>query len=550
MPISSDDFDRGADHSQFQIAIEKQLTGIARGIGDPFRATVSKASDGISLDVWRAGDDDPVVSARVRFDAPHDGRDEWQSWLSLTLETANEITPLLTLAWIDSEPDVARGLNSAADVREGAYASGNVVNALRSDLRTALQAVAVPSSRSLVLRSSSEPVRVFVEPSAVEPRDQGEVSHRIGRRASKAPLDAGDVEAQRGNVSELLIARLMKAMQTDLADAESDFVGAGIAVSAQQRFGQVMEWAMVGTAYGVEAKTNQIAMASFLGGEGASWLYGLVGPVLIGGLASMSKSKLGKGAAFGLMATWALAMASITASEKGYLDRAQGFFPKGAEVLLHENAIAAAALKKEAADAELKRLSAPAKETSELLVDARKRWQAAEIKAAAERDAERRERNREKARQSVVEAGIALSAEELRLREAIMNDPSRAWAWRTLFAIFGVINFAGPMAISRVLEKWRDDHAEAEATAKEGHKKKSEATLLRGSRAAQKAHAMSLLPALLDDLRQDGVAPDILAALELGDISQKAAERFDRAVNGKRVARGLFGLWRSAEGPS
>jgi hypothetical protein len=68
----------------------------------------------------------------------------------------------------------------------------------------------------------------------------------------------------------LLIARLMKSMQNDLADAESQFVGAGLAASAQRRFGAAMEWAMIGTAYGVEAKTNQIAMASFLGGEGAS----------------------------------------------------------------------------------------------------------------------------------------------------------------------------------------------------------------------------------------------------------------------------------------
>jgi hypothetical protein len=541
-----DNFPSSADIGAFKAAIEKQLAGIARGIGDPFRAAVSKGSDQISLDVWKVGDDDPVVSARVRFDAPHDGRDEWRSWVSLSLEAANEITPLLTLAWIDAEPDAARGLNSAADILEGVYASGNVVNALRADLRSALQAAAIHTSRAVALRPASDLSRA-APISASEPQTQRATPHGIGSGASKALLDTGDVEAQRANSSELLIARLMKSMQSDLAEAESQFVGAGLAASAQRRFGAAMEWAMIGTAYGVEAKTNQIAMASFLGSEGASWLYGLVGPVLIGGLASMSRSKLGKGAAFGLMATWALAMASITASDKGYLDRAQVYFPKGDEVLLHENALAAARLAKEAADAELKRLGAPAKETSELLADAKRRWQAAEIKAAAERDADRRERDRESARRTALEAGVALSAEELRLREAIMNDPSRAWAWRTLFAIFGVINFAGPMAISRVLEKWRDDHADAEASAKDGHKKKSEATLLRGSRAAQKAHAMSLLPAILDELQRDGVAPEILAGLDLGDISEKAAERFDRAVNGQRVKKGLL---RSAEGPA
>jgi hypothetical protein len=58
---------------------------------------------------------------------------------------------------------------------------------------------------------------------------------------------------------------------------------------------------------------------------------------------------------------------------------------------------------------------------------------------------------------------------------------------------------------------------------------------------------LSLLPPKLDDLRLDGVAPEILAGLDLGDISEKAAERFDRAVNGQRVKKGLF---RSAEGPA
>ena len=73
--------------------------------------------------------------------------------------------------------------------------------------------------------------------------------------------------------------------------------------------------------------------------------------------------------------------------------------------------------------------------------------------------------------------------------------------------------------------------------------------MLRGSRAAQKAHAMLLLPALLHDLNRGGVAPQVIAGLDLGDISQKAADRFDRAVNGTRTARRLFGLRGPAEGP-
>jgi hypothetical protein len=306
---------------------------------------------------------------------------------------------------------------------------------------------------------------------------------------------------------------------------------------------------MLGTAYGVEAKTNQIAVSSFLGGGGASWLYGLVGPVLIGGLAAISKSKLGKGAAYSLMMTWALAMASITASDNSYLERAQRYFPKQAEVSAREQAVAAARVRKEAADAELKRVNRPAAEASSLLGDAEKRWQVAEIRRAAEREATQREKDRGKARQAAIDAGVALNQEELRLREAMQNDPSRAWAWRTLFAIFGVINLAGPMAIARVLERWRADHTEAETSARERHQRKSAATLLRGSRGVQKARAMMLLPALIDRLKHEGVPPELIAELDLGEIGQKAAERFDRGVNARRAARGLFGAWGPADGP-
>jgi hypothetical protein len=306
---------------------------------------------------------------------------------------------------------------------------------------------------------------------------------------------------------------------------------------------------MLATAYGVEATTNKIAVGSFLGGGPASWLYGLVGPVLIGGLAYLSRTRVGRSAAYGLMLTWALAMATITASERSYLERAQGYFPRQAIVLTHEQAVAAARLRKDAAQAEWSRLKAPAREIGALLADAKKRWQAAEIKRATEREGELRDKDRARARQAVVDAGIALNAEELRLREALLNDPSRTWAWATLFAIFAVINLAGPLAIARVLERWRTDHAEAEARARDGHRKKASAELLRRSRPAQRAHAMQLLQAHLDDLPPGRTPPEVIAGLDLASISQKAADAFDRAVNDRRSARRWFGRPGLSDGP-
>jgi hypothetical protein len=497
------------------------------------------------------------------FNDGSDGETGSSDRLTLYAEVGDEPMNLLTLAWRhdpeldeqaalqhrlaeleartdESLPLDRRGLNAPADERTGRYARGDVLRQLAGDLkRAAARApLAFEQSHALVPIKQPRPVLTRV-PDREEPQ----------RGPPPAPV-ASDIETQRANVSEFLISSLMQALQRDLAEAESHFVGPGVAATARGRFGRIMEWAMLGTAYGVEAKTNQMAVSTFLGSEGASWLYGLVGPVLIGGLASVSKSKLGKGAAYGLMMSWALAMATITASEKSYLDRAQGFFSKQAQVVTQEQAVATARVRKEAAEAELNRLNAPVKGTSSLLADAKKRWQAAEIKRAAERDSALRAKDRERARQAVIEARVALNKEELQLREAMLDDPSRAWAWRTLFLIFGVINLAGPMAISRVLEQWRADHAEAVASAKDGHRKKSAAALLRGSRSAQKAHAMLLLPALLDGLKRSGVTPEMIAGLDLGDMSHKAAERFDRGVNGKRTARRLFGLRGPAEGPT
>jgi len=559
--------------SSLLAAVERARTRFRQDVADQLRIAADKAglAAAVTLDHERAVlefDGTPSDGALPRlttvFSDEPGGQSSAAEQVTLFADLAGERATLLTLAWRDDSgldetaalqrllaeleactderlPLSRRGLNATADVRTGRYArGGDVIRQLAADIRRAAGQAPLQSHALVPI----EPLR----PVPADAPDQVERPEPSRRRAPRAQ-PTGNIETQRANVSELLIASLIQAMQRDLAEAESQLAGPGISASARGRLGRAMEWAMLGTAYGVEAKTNQIAVSSFLGGGPASWLYGLVGPVLIGGLAALSRSKPGKGAAYGLMMAWALAMASITASDKGFLDRAQGYFPKEAGVVAHEHAAAAARLAKAAAEAELNRLGAPAKEASELLADAESRWHAAQIKRAAEREVALREKDRAKARHAVVQAGVALSQEELRLRDALLNDSSRAWAWRTLFAIFAVINLAGPLAIARVLEQWRADHSEAQAGARDRHKRKSAAALLRGSRSAQRAHAMLLLPALLQDLSRDGVAPEMITELDLADISQKAAERFDRGVNGVRAARRLFGSPGPVEGP-
>jgi hypothetical protein len=552
--------------------IEDARARFRRDIADQFRKAAGKA--GLAATVTM--DRDRVVlqcdeifegGALPRFVAVfgEDGKGESDS-VTLCVETEEGQNTLLRLHWgdepgldaaeiaerrlaeLDSRTDEGlplgrRGLNARADVRRGPYAAGDAIRHLAGDLKRASGQMPRGPDRSRALVPLGPAPEIL--PEAAERVGQNEDGGSGTLRAAQA----GALEAQRANLTELLIARLMEAMQRDLAEAESHLVGPGMAASARSRFGRGMEWAMLGTAYGVEAQTNQVAVSAFLGSEAASWLYGLVGPVLIGGLASASKSTVGKGAAYGLMMAWAMAMATITASEARFLDHAQAFFPREAGVLSREHAVAAARVRKEAADAELNRLNAPLKETGSLVADAKKRWQAQEITREAKQAQELRDKARAQARQAAVAAGVALSDEELHLRQAMLSDRSRALAWWTLFAFFGVINLAGPLAISRVLERWRADHADAVANARDGHRKMSAAAMLRGARAAQSAHAMLRIPALLDGLKRDGVSPEAIALLDLADISQKAAERFDRGINGKRARRGLFGARGPAGGP-
>ena len=139
-------------------------------------------------------------------------------------------------------------------------------------------------------------------------------------------------------------------------------------------------------------------------------------------------------------------------------------------------------------------------------------------------------------------------SEAFALRQAVDSDASRQWAWRSLFLIFGVINFAVTFAIGRVLEKWRTDHGTAKKDAQDDHKFREAAAALRHNRATQKARAMLLLPAALSELVVEGISGGALPSLDQVDVAEKAAERFDRSVNRQKYRRPLLRLFRPAAG--
>jgi hypothetical protein len=558
-----------------EYAIERHRTTFREDVAEQLRLAADRAGLASSVTANEA-----KIILEIAANGPHgeglrivasfnDAREVmpgWCDWMTLSADTAEGRTPLLTLAWRDDEglsgeenlrcrlaewearvdrdlPLDRRGLNARADVRAGRYGRGSVPGALVRDLQSAPGAAMVYEPQAVALRA--EPVTALRRKSrSAEALPVIEVSAEPVSPPARilSPMSAAAV-------SERLIAAVLHSIQRELHEHEARFAGASLTSWAKARISDAIEWAMLGVAYGVEAKTNQAAMASIFKTASASWLYGLVGPVLIGGLASLSRTKAEKGAALALMACWALAMATITASDKAYLDGAQEWFPKGAAVLAHEKALAAAKQDRDGAEQELARLDGrPEDGTAALIVDAKKRWQAKELAALEERRKKDREIQHVAAAEQVKQAKDRVLSEDFALRQAVDSDASRLWAWRSLFLIFGVINFAGPFAIGRVLEKWRTDHGTARKDARDDHKFREASAALRHNRATQKARAMLLLPAALSELVEEGISAPALQNLDQAGIADKAAERFDRSVNRQKYRRSLLRLFRPAAG--
>ncbi len=555
--------------ADFRDDVTEQFRGLGHAAGLPW--SVITGNDRVVLEVTHGGADEVALRIVAAFNDGRAFRPCWQNWLQLRMESGDgsESQELLTLAWLEANaqegpiidpslPLERRGLNADADIREGRYARGDALRALAKELRsltaggmhragTALVALPPPDGGGRALartrQAGDAPAISAVfdaefEVSGVAAEPAGS-TFPVQPRSRRIPsLD---------ELNERLIAEILEAMQQELAKKDARFAGAGVHTSAKAHFIEAIEWAMLGTAYAIEAKTNQVAVSSFIPGDGASWLYGLVGPVLIGGLASLMQSKAGKAAAFGLMASWALAMAVVTASDKDYLDGAQGWFPKGQAVLAHEKALAAVKLEQAADEKEVSRLEAqPAPNTAALIADARKRWQASALKELGAEERERAAAALASAKAALKQAKARVSDEEFALRDALLTDDSRNWAWRSLFLIFGVINFAGPFAIARVLEKWRKDHVAARQEAQEDHLMREEAKLLRQGRPAQKARAVKLLAAAMARLEREGIPAELLNGLDGAGLATTAADRFDRTTNADKFRR-RFRLWGPAQ---
>jgi hypothetical protein len=322
---------------RFREDIAAQLRGIGEG-------HVSINHDRVVLELESGSEGTLRIVAG--FNEDRIGRVGWSEWLQLRTETEDRTTPLLTLAWLDADdearlaslesrldagmPLAARGLNAAADIREGAYASGDVLERLRRDLGAVMGQA---GSRPQAIVPVSAPQRSVAAPGEGNAASREMILNTEFEPVAQALTARSDAQ---GNVripsleelKEMLIARTFEAMQDELLKREAQLARSGVLSSAKQNFLEAIEWSMLGVAYAVDAVTSRTAIGTFLPGE-ASWLYGLVGPVLIGGIGSLAKEKIDKAAAFGLMASWALFVGLVTASDEKFMNGAQAWFPKG-----------------------------------------------------------------------------------------------------------------------------------------------------------------------------------------------------------------------------
>lgn len=494
----------------------------------------------------------------VGFNEDASGREGWSEWLELRIETPDWSEARLTLGWTQADDDASRlalyekltdaslspeqrGLNAEANVREGDYARANAVRALCDELASA--------GRGLVPSLAMMPVPALRAPATVQ--------HALAERqpvvldAEFAPAggSAGGSPGRTPSLAELrelLIAEIFAAMQHELLSKEAGLKGSGALPAAKAHFIEAGEWAMLGVAYAVDAVTSRTAIASFIPGT-SSWIYGLIGPVLIGGLSSLAKSKIDKGVALGLMTSWALAVGWVTASDKEYLDAAQAWFPKSEEVAAQREALSIARLDRDAAEKEEAQLEGkPAGSVTAAIAEARKRWQAQELERSAKAEKAEAAAKLEAAKARSKAARERVVREEGKLERALLGDGSRKEAWYALFAIFTVINFVGPYGIGRVIEKWRRDHGVAKTSAQEGHYARAEAKILRENRPAQKARAMQLFGPAVEKLVERGVAAELLNAVDGTDVSAAAAERLDRSVNPQKF-RPRLRLWGASQ---
>jgi hypothetical protein len=236
-----------ANEDQFREYVAEELRGIGAG-----HVTVHHDRVVLELESGSEG----TLRVVAGFNEDHIGRSGWGDWLQLRIETADQTTPLLTLGWLGADeealaaslgarvdpglPPDQRGLNAAADIREGRYARGDAVALLRAEIGAAAGHSAAHSSRALTTFSAPERRAARLRP--VEAASGGvtlDADFTAVSSATAARIE--DRNPPLEELRELLIARTFELMQQELFRREGQVAGAGVLSSAKRNFLEAVE---------------------------------------------------------------------------------------------------------------------------------------------------------------------------------------------------------------------------------------------------------------------------------------------------------------------
>ncbi len=452
------------------------------------------------------------------------GRTGWSEWLQLRVETADGRWPVLTLGWTSGDSDGARlalyerltagnlpaeqrGLNAAADVREGRYARTDAVHALHAEL---LAAAGTATPRAVVRLVSSRGPVAAVEPvrrpalaaagTELEAAGYPEAAEARLGAALEAMPDGMRQEALRqflaylasheggGGLTAADVQALVAEGMRDLRDHYDAHLNGQSVLTGVMARGRGM--ALVGAlavAYGAEVMTSGFAFGDMIKANALNWPLAFTSSFLFGGgliaLAPTEKQRQFWGRV-GL--GFALTVAGLSATNRSLVDPLRErigtfLYPEATAGLRADAARKQAAFKDLEAKLAAKRAAAAQDRTAYL--SARRNRPA--VMRASGKAAEATEAQRDAAREAAFAAKQKSEAAE---RAGPANYAAAALA----FVLAGTITGAGQWFIGNYLNSRIGVHQEALQAARTRRRMWRRAKRLTG-RDAQTDRAQMLL---------------------------------------------------------
>ena len=516
--------------------------------------------------------------AVARLEDERAAREGWARWLTVSLEDAETRHDVLTLAWLDegeilellerrvdeSLPLEQRGLNAAADIREGRYARGDALRHLKAELQaatrgngfersavgTTLPARLSPVPAPAILKASNTPdapappVRPPALPAIGRDKIPPELLEIIGGFQDFLHMQAAGTGLRRGEV----VAFLQEGLRERYAERESHLEARSVLTAIPAALEPFTLMAGLAVAYGAEAMASGFAFEDMIGANWLNWPLGFASAFLFGGgLMVLTK---GKEKQFwnAVAALWVMSVAVVATRNDTLVDPAQVKIGiERPDVLEKWNR--RTSKKTELADLErqlAKKDADLARDKDRAGVSAKFRSTAVTLSGDAVRKTEAR---REAAFQAANDAEKAWNL-------AKRSDSSRWKAGLLVFVWTMVLNGAGAWYIAKYISTRRDAHEKALDDARTRRRTEHDLKALRDSRKAQEAWGCKLAAlmraayamSLERSARFSAADVTSMTNAAFGGNDEETASIVKQAVQGFRDAlrparRNWLGLW-------